>query len=364
MKNDVDKGMSLYLDMLRFLAAIAVVMSHVWRLIFPDFPLPWPGHAAVIVFFVISGYVIAFATDRPGQSAGAYALHRAVRILSVTVPALALAACIAPVVGSYQIPLAGRIPFPSSEFWHASWINLVFLGESSWFGRVLPPFNPPYWSLCYEVWYYIVFGAWVFCAPRWRLAAALGLIVFAGLKIALLLPVWLLGVAVYRWRVKLESGTAMRLFFVTVLLAFAFYWFDISIKIRNVLIQAWPVFMQDLHGSDQFLGDFLLGLIVAVNFTAAASMGRYFDGLLQWQAPIRYLASFTLSTYLLHIPLTVLIWNGLGIHFVPAYAVLLLAGIYIVGSCTERRHQAIRHSLENHILRKRQALPADTPRSP
>lgn len=349
MKNDINNGMSLYLDLLRFLAAIAVVMSHVWRLIFPDFPLPWPGHAAVIVFFVISGYVIAFATDRPGQSACTYALHRAVRILSVTVPALLLAACIAPIAGTYQIPLAGHIPFPRGEFWHATWINLLFLGESSWLGRVLPPFNPPYWSLCYEVWYYVVFGAWAFCAPRWRLAAALAITVFAGLKIALLMPVWLMGVAVYRSRAKLDPDTAVRLFILTSLLAFGFYWFDFSIKIRNGLVQAWPVFMKDLHGSDQFVGDYILGAIVAVNFIAAASIGRHFDALLQWSRPIRYLSSFTLSTYLLHLPLTVLIWNGLGMHFVPAYAMLLLAGIYIMGICTERRHRAIRRWIQCRI---------------
>jgi peptidoglycan/LPS O-acetylase OafA/YrhL len=342
MTNDIDKGLSLYMDMLRFLAAFAVVMSHVWRLVFPDFPLPWPGHAAVIVFFVISGYVIAFATDRPGQSAGRYALHRGVRILSVTIPALLLAVCIAPLVGNYQVPLAGRIPFPADQFWHAIWINLVFLGESSWFGRVLPPFNPPYWSLAYEVWYYVMFGAWVFCSGRWRLLAAVAVVAFAGLKIALLLPVWLLGVAVYRSRIRFDADTALRLFILTALLAFAFYWFDVSVKIREHLMHAFPVFMEDLHGSDQFVGDYLLGLIVAANFVAAASMGRHFNGLLKLQKPIRYLASFTLSIYLLHMPFTVFIWNGLGVHSALGYAVLLVAGIFVVGSLTERKNRSIR----------------------
>lgn len=346
MTNDLDTGLSLYLDMLRFLAAFAVVMSHVWRLLFPDFPLPWPGHAAVIVFFVISGYVIAFATDRPGQTAGRYAVHRAVRILSVTIPALLLSVCIAPVVGRWQVPLAGPIPFPPETFWHAIWTNLFFLGESSWFGRVLPPFNPPYWSLSYEVWYYVMFGTWAFCAPRWRWLAALAVALFAGLKIALLLPVWLLGVAVYRARIKLDQDTALRLFILTALMAFAFYWFDFSVKIRAAVVLAAPVFMQDLHGSDQFIGDYLLGAIVAANFVAAASMGSYLRGLVRWQTPIRYLASFTLSSYLLHMPLTVLIWSGFGVHSVAAYALLLVAGIFVVGSLTERRHRTIRQALE------------------
>ncbi|MDB5963427.1 MAG: hypothetical protein JWP59_4721 [Massilia sp.] len=343
-----DMGMSVYLDLLRFLAAVAVVMSHVWRLVLPQMPLPWPGHAAVIVFFVISGYVIAFAADRPGQTAASYALHRGVRIMSVSIPALLLAACIAPYAGSYSIPLAGQIPFPPNELWHAIGINLVFLGES-WFGRVLPPFNPPYWSLSYEVWYYAIFGAWVFCPPRWRLAAASACAVCAGLKIVLLLPVWLMGVAAYRARLQLDPATAVRLFILTAVLGFGFYWFDLAVKIRSQLMLAAPDFMATLHGSDLFLGDYVLGSIVATHFIAAASMRQHFAGLVRAQKPIRYLASFTLTLYLLHMPFTVLIWNGLGIHNVAAYAALLLAAIYAAGSLTERRSRALRVALERAL---------------
>lgn len=345
MTNDLDPGLSVYLDMLRFLAAFAVVMSHVWRLVFPDIPLPWPGHAAVIVFFVISGYVIAFAADRPGQTAGRYALHRAVRILSVTIPALLLSVCIAPFAGTYPIPLAGHIPFPANEFWHAIWMNAMFLGES-WFGRVLPPFNPPYWSLSYEVWYYAVFGAWMFCSRRWRLAAATLVALLAGLKIVLLLPVWLLGVAAYRWPRRLDPHTALRLFILTVIVGLAYYWFDCSVMIRSAVQRAAPGLLQNLHGSDLFLGDYLLGLIVAANFIAAASMGPYFSGLLRIESPVRYLASFTLSTYLLHMPLTVLIWNGLGVHAAAGYALLLVGGIFAIGSVTERNNRPLRRWLE------------------
>lgn len=357
MTNHIDEGMSLYLDMLRFLAAFAVVMSHVWRLICPAYPLPWPGHAAVIVFFVISGYVIAFATDRAGQTAGRYVLHRSVRILSVTIPALLLAVCIAPVAAGEAIGPAGRIPFPPGEFWHAIWINLVFLGESSWLGRVLPPFDPPYWSLSYEVWYYALFGVWVFCAPRWKWLAAAAVAVLAGLKIALLLPVWLLGVAVYRSRIKFDHPTALRLFILTALLAFAFYWFDVSVKMRAGLMLLAPGFMEDLHGSDQFAGDYVLGLLVAANFIAAASMGPYLAGLARWRTPIRYLASFTLSSYLLHMPLTVLIWNGFGIHASLPYVLLLGAGIFLIGSLTERRNRSIRQAIERLLGMNRLPVP-------
>lgn len=352
MKTDIEEGLSVYMDMLRFLAAFAVVMSHVWRLVFPTFPLPWPGHAAVIVFFVISGYVIAFATDRPGQTAGRYTLHRSVRILSVAIPALFLAICIAPVSGTWQVPLAGPIPFPPGDFWHAIWINLVFLGESSWFGRVLPPFNPPYWSLSYEVWYYAIFGIWTFSPSRWRTATTIAVVAFAGLKIALLFPIWIMGVAVYRSRFKLDPELALRLFVLTSLFAFAFYWFDFSVKIRAQLTLAFPNFMMDLHGSDQFLGDYILGAIVAANFVAARSMKQYLAGIVRFRSKIRYLASFTLSIYLLHMPLTVLIWSGMGVHSAIGYAALLVTGIFLAGSLTERQNGRLRALLERKLAQR------------
>ena len=55
------ESLSLYLDLVRFLATVAVLLFHLWPQWFPGFPLPWPGHAAVIVFFVLSGFVIAHA---------------------------------------------------------------------------------------------------------------------------------------------------------------------------------------------------------------------------------------------------------------------------------------------------------------
>lgn len=62
MNGKIPAGLSLYLDAVRFLAALVVLLHHTWPLLFPDFPLPWPGHSAVVVFFVLSGYVIAHAS--------------------------------------------------------------------------------------------------------------------------------------------------------------------------------------------------------------------------------------------------------------------------------------------------------------
>jgi len=346
MKNNISSGLSLYFDVVRFAAAIVVMLSHIWPLMFPHAPLPWPGHAAVVVFFVLSGYVIAFATDRPNLPASTYATHRAVRILSVTVPALLLSIAIAPyVAGGEAVPFAGRMSIPDAEFWRAIWVNLFFMGES-WLGSSTPPFNPPFWSLSYEVWYYVIFGVWTFSAAKWRPWLTAAAVFLAGFNIVLLLPIWLLGVVIYRKRLLLPEGVAFKVFAATLAIGLAYYWLDCSVRIRGYMIAGAPEFMRSLNGSNQFVGDFLLGLIVAANFVAAASISRHLDFLRIAERPIRYLASFTLSVYLFHLPLTVFIWNGLQVRSVPGFALLLLTGIFVLGSITERKNKLLRDWVE------------------
>ena len=45
--------LSLYLDLTRFAAALVVVLGHSWLVLYPSYPLHWPGPPAVIVFFVL-----------------------------------------------------------------------------------------------------------------------------------------------------------------------------------------------------------------------------------------------------------------------------------------------------------------------
>jgi peptidoglycan/LPS O-acetylase OafA/YrhL len=81
--------LSLYLDLTRAAVALIVLLSHCWLVLFPNYPLHWPGPAAVIVFFVLSGFVIAYVTDGHDRTLGQYALNRLARLWSVALPALA-----------------------------------------------------------------------------------------------------------------------------------------------------------------------------------------------------------------------------------------------------------------------------------
>ena len=86
-------ALSLYLDALRFGAAFVVFLSHygkftrgmLWQM------QPY-GRTAVMVFFVLSGFVIAWVTETRERTVEDYALSRLARLYSVIVPAFILTA--------------------------------------------------------------------------------------------------------------------------------------------------------------------------------------------------------------------------------------------------------------------------------
>jgi peptidoglycan/LPS O-acetylase OafA/YrhL len=334
MKRDIPRGLSIYLDLVRIGAAIVVVLSHVWSLAVPALPLPWPGHASVIVFFVLSGFVITHAA-RPGLGLRGYALHRIARIYPVAIGAILLSVAIVSVVPATGLHYVGS---RGSDLLDMA-LNVAFLGQS-WMDVPLP-YDAPFWSLNYEVWYYVIFGIACYRPKRWWLLAALAV---AGPKILLLMPVWLLGVLLYRRMPALDRGTAVALFCATLVAGLVFVDLDLGIRIREAMRLWCPRVIELARGSNQFAGDFLLGVIVALHFLAAWSLRLRL--LLVFEKAIRYLSSVTFSMYLFHMPLTILIWNGLDVHSVPLFFGLLLAGILVLGEVTERRTGWYRARLE------------------
>ena len=85
--------LSLYLDVIRLGAATLVFLSHVGLQAVSGGFL-WQLHAygtvAVVIFFVLSGYVVASASDRPGVTGQDYFVTRLSRMYSVALPAIVL----------------------------------------------------------------------------------------------------------------------------------------------------------------------------------------------------------------------------------------------------------------------------------
>jgi len=351
MQRAIPRGLSVYLDLVRFGAAAIVVLSHLWTLVAPGHPLPWPGHAAVVFFFVLSGYVISHAA-RPDLGLRGYLHHRIARIYPVVLGAAALSIVLA-VAGVHTLQYAGTRGSDTLDVL----LNVTFLAQT--WANVALPYNGPFWSLNYEVWYYILFGLWCYHPSRLLL---LGAALLAGPKILLLMPVWLLGVWLQRAMPALGRRTAWCLFLLTLAIGLVFIWADAPARIREVMRAAWPDAMELTRGSNQFVGDFLLGLVVALNFLAAGSLGM--GWLLKCEKAIRYLSSFTFSMYVFHMPLAVLIWNGLGVHSGPAFVGLLLLGIVGMGELTERRTGWYRARLAPLFVRQPAPVRAGCPAAP
>lgn len=336
----IDPGLSLYLDLIRFLAAVMVMVGHTWHWFDPASTTKFPGHEAVVVFFVLSGFVITHAATRPGVTLGVYVQHRMARILPVAWLALLLAAVMA-----VAVPALNDEPHLLAP----TLVNLVFLGQSGW-GWMEAPLNSPYWSLNYEVWYYVIFGVWLFVRRHRWLWLGLALLL-AGPKILMLMPVWLMGVALYHRMPRFSRAAAWLIFVVTIAITATMCAMDVSEHWRAWMYRVVPPFWRT-HYSSQGLYDIVIGVVVSFNFAAAASLGASFQALKAIERPIRYLATFTLSLYIFHAPLTEWLVKVVKIdHALPFYATLAVC-VFVLAQLTERRTGWYRHQLRRFWLSK------------
>jgi peptidoglycan/LPS O-acetylase OafA/YrhL len=137
----LDARFSLYLDLARACAALAVVVAHFsYFRIFDDAQIariPDFGREAVIAFFVLSGFVIAYSAEHKNFTAKSYVVARAARLFSVVLPVLALSFILAtgvrdmlhvPVEDAYQL----RRPWLYLPF------RLAFLGDVCTSSNVRP----------------------------------------------------------------------------------------------------------------------------------------------------------------------------------------------------------------------------------
>ena len=93
---------SIFLDGIRFLAAFAVLVIHCRAIWFPETELDLLSsnlsHGAVVIFFVLSGFVIAHTTSNNNRSAKEYAIARLSRLYSVFLPAIVITAICALII--------------------------------------------------------------------------------------------------------------------------------------------------------------------------------------------------------------------------------------------------------------------------
>lgn len=199
----MDESISAKLDAFRLLAAICVVAAHSSQLAYTgpgEGALVALGRAGVIAFFLLSGYVIAYVSEYKHAGLKHFMVARLARLHSVFIPAL-LVTWIADVIGRRYAPeLYSGYPLPTPPDSLAMLpIFASFMHESVGHGlRWLS--NGPLWSIAYEFWYYVLFGVGYFLRGALRIGLVGLAALVAGYKILLLFPLWLGGVALYRYR--------------------------------------------------------------------------------------------------------------------------------------------------------------------
>lgn len=338
-------NVSCFLNLLRFLSAVVVVIAHFETTGYSSFVRlsHRVGHFSVIVFFVLSGYVISYTTMARRRSGTEYVIARLSRIYSVLVPALAITAAL------YYL---GRTLNP--DYYHRferghdllrlvlSVLNL----QEAWWLSAAPPTNLPLWSLAYEFWFYVAFGVFLFARGTvWRLGLLAACVLITGPKIFLLMPVWLLGVLCHRLSGRVVcSPLAARLSLVALVgLICAHLRYGVDVP---MLVGTPPFFF-----SNGFLSDLVAGALVALGLLLVGSAMPAVapEGGLSRFA--RFGADASFSLYVLHHPLLVFLAATVSYDhrgWLPAVAGLAasLALAFGFSAVTEKRRHLFTRQLE------------------
>ncbi|WP_286266990.1 acyltransferase family protein [Thalassotalea atypica] len=305
----MNRKFSVYLDFIRFAAALAVFVSHV-----PGFAGGWLwqvagfGHEAVVIFFVLSGFVISYVVFEKQESAIKYTVSRLSRIYSVAIPALFLTLSLyylgQEVNQAAFVSLNEKLNDPILTL-----ISAFTFTNQSWLAS--PVFsNLPYWSLGYEVLYYLFFGILVYSRGNKRVML-LGLVcLLMGPSILLYLPIWLAGVFCFK-KLKvynLSFGLSLLLYSISII--------GIVVLSVSSIQSGINTFMLNILGSDfynillepaeKFVSDYVLALFVTlhifssyhlINNSSFLSIGKKVELL------VKEMSSHTFSLYLYHMPI-------------------------------------------------------------
>ena len=307
----IDDGVSSYLDLVRAFAALVVVLSHLLPILFGIYAVP--GNDAVIMFFVISGYVIAYAHEQRDFTADRFVINRLARLWSVLIPSLVLSAIAAAVVKPgiaimFAPPSTGLLPFMATALQ-----NALFLSQNwSWYNPAT--YNEPTWSLAYEAWYYAIFAAFVFTPRPWRWHVTAIVACLAGPAIVALIPCWLIGTWLYYRRnaLRLPLVAASILFVACVVLYGVTYRFDLNTHSRAWLSALTFGHSYRLRASTGMLGDIINACLFGGTIIAVQNMGAANRALAAMRWFAKKISSRTFSCYLYHMPIFAILYGGLG----------------------------------------------------
>lgn len=311
----IDPTLSVFLDLLRFGAALAVMFGHLaagWLTGGYLWQLGGFLHVAVMVFFVLSGYVIA-ATTSAHHGPADYAAARIARIYSVVLPALVVTALL-DVIGLriapdfYDVTAVAASPsFDVRDDAVLRYLLTLPLIQEFWLFdsiRGWPGSNGPMWSLSYEAAYYVFFGLQFFLRGGWRALALLGWLALVGPQIAALLPIWLLGVLVWRLRGRTPAWLGWPFILAGAMGLALTVHFHAPLHALDLHLVWSDAMAQDVRTSSGLTTRYAAGLATALLVLGVSVRS------LRWPVPpgrtaIRAVADHTFELYALHLPVAV-----------------------------------------------------------
>ncbi len=355
----MSRAFSLYLDAVRFTAAMLVLLYHATAIHKTGTIFSTLGHEGVVIFFVLSGFVIAYVADTRKQDFRGFLVDRGARIYSVAIPAIILTAVLD--FSGFHIDESA---YPEGyRSWDLPVIRVItstlFLNQI-WTLGIQTFSNNPYWSLNYEVWYYVLFGILFFVEGKRRWLIFLLLCLVLGPKILLLMPVWWLGVWVYRSDFLARLPTALAWLCLALSLGGAYLYIHL-----NMVQLGWDygeqLLGERLHSqlsfSREFVGDYYLGLMLALHFIGLRILLARISHLpKRLEISIRFLAGATFSIYLFHQPL---LWFYIAVFSsveegLPRYLVvvpLTLLSCFILSTFTEKKKNVWKGWIEQLLQR-------------
>lgn len=365
---------SAFLDVARGISAMAVAIGHLRSLFFVDYNevVPGPnfvikalyfvtgfGHQAVIVFFVLSGYLIGGSVInlvRSGRwSTRVYAITRLSRLLTVLVPALAVGA----ILDNLGLVLFGAEGTYSGN---ASWGNIIpesvsdrntiaiYLGNAMFLQNVLVPTagtNSALWSLSNEFSYYFLFmfGVALFHSAHSGLRKVAVAIAAGGFsylykdQISGGFHIWLFGLAVLCFESRSEKTL--------------FPWLKYLVVGSGVIGVGILILTRVRHLPG---GDTTTGLAVAAILLAGTRNripSQYMIGQKYFQKASTWMSEISYTLYATHLPLAAFFcaWQTAAGRLQPnltnlgkffAIAVCLLAWSWLLYLIAERHTQKVR----------------------
>ncbi len=338
----MDKNFSTYLDAVRFTSAAIVVFAHSRHLVGEIVPYQTSlGLHAVAVFFVLSGYVIAFAACEKERTLSSFAISRLARVYSVALAAIGISAAVQALSAAYD-------PSPQQTYQLDGWWKYLplFLTFTYEVGPLREQVfgNFPFWSLSFEVWYYVAFAVAFFYTGGRRLLLLGVVFAIMGDRVLLYFPIWIAGALLYHWHacVHLNPPIARALYGLSLIGLFVLPLSGMGETVDDTFRAALSGWSYS-HGdwSERFASFYLIGALALLNLLTARFCRFVWLDHPRVRFGIVYLASFTFTLYLIHWPLMrVPLIMGYDCHS-PLGVILLIVWIagatWMVGRFTEHR---------------------------